>query len=214
MSQDLVSAVIGDIRIRRRGGGGFRAEKRFAIMRLAKIKTLGNMGASLQHTFRERDTPNADSEKIQENKVLRGENSAENVLKSWHDRAPDKIRKNAVHGLEYFVGGSPEKMQVMSRDDQDQYFRDALTWIEKRHGAENVLSAVIHRDETTPHMTVMTIPLDAKGKLNARSFVGSRATLSALQTEFAEEVGRNMGWNGVKYAHRRPTSGFNGFTGP
>lgn len=33
----------------------------FAILRCAKIKTLGNMGASLQHTFRERDTPNADT---------------------------------------------------------------------------------------------------------------------------------------------------------
>ncbi len=32
----------------------------YAIIRHAKIKTLGNLAASAQHTFRERETPNAD----------------------------------------------------------------------------------------------------------------------------------------------------------
>ena len=31
----------------------------YAIIRHAKIKTLGNLAASAQHTFRERETPNA-----------------------------------------------------------------------------------------------------------------------------------------------------------
>ena len=82
-------------------------------------------------------------------------------------------------------------MQAMTREQQDAYFADALAWLERRHGAENILSAVVHRDETTPHMTVMTIPLDARGKLNARSFVGSRKQLSELQTAFASEVGHH-----------------------
>jgi len=181
---------------RRRGGRGpliLDRGKSFAILRTAKIKTLGNMGASLQHTFRERDTPNADPRKRVDNTILAGRETAEEVLKVWHQRAPGKIRKNAVHGLEYFIGGSPEKMHAMSREQQDQYFADALSWLEKRHGKENILSAVIHRDETTPHMTVMTIPLDDKGKLNARGFVGSRKDLSELQTGFAAEVGANHG---------------------
>ncbi|KTF06285.1 plasmid recombination enzyme family protein, partial [marine sediment metagenome] len=44
----------------------------FAILRCAKIKTMGNMGASLQHTFRERDTPNADARRTPYNTVLVG----------------------------------------------------------------------------------------------------------------------------------------------
>lgn len=164
-------------------------ERAFAIMRVAKIKTLGNMGASLQHTFRERETPNADLSRTPENTILIGPDTSDAVLDAWRGRAPEKIRKNAVHGLEYFVGASPEKMRTMSRKQQDAYFADALAWLQKRHGAENILSAVVHRDETTPHMTVMTIPLDDRGKLNARSFVGSRKHLSQLQTDFAAEVG-------------------------
>ena len=71
--------------------------------------------------------------------------------------------------------------------------RHSLGWIENRHGKENVLSAMIHRDETTPHMTVMTIPLDDRGKLNCRSFVGNKKALSDLQTDFAEKVSEKHG---------------------
>lgn len=177
--------------------------KSFGIMRTAKIKTLGNMGASLQHSFRERETPNADPDRTSYNTILVGGDNSKEVLAAWKDRAPEKIRKNAVHGLEYFIGGSPAKMKAMTREEQDTYFRDALGWIENRHGKENVLSAMVHRDETTPHMTVMTIPLDDKGKLNARSFVGSRKDLSEMQTEFAAEVGVS---HGLERGKRRSTA--------
>ena len=168
-------------------------KKSFGIMRVAKIKTLGNMGASLSHTFRERETPNADPERMKDNSVLVGGTTTKEVLADWHYRAPEKIRSNAVHGLEYFIGGSPEKLQAMSREDQDAYFKNALDWIKERHGEENVLLAVIHRDETTPHMSVMTIPLDERGKLNARSFVGNKKALSDLQSDFAEKVSEQYG---------------------
>lgn len=46
MSKDTATAIIGDIRIRRQGGRLKGVLKSFAIMRLAKVKTLGNMGAS------------------------------------------------------------------------------------------------------------------------------------------------------------------------
>lgn len=168
-------------------------QKSFGIMRTAKIKTLGNMGASLQHTFRERETPNADGERLEDNTILVGGATSKDVLTAWHDRAPEKIRSNAVHGLEYFIGGSPERLKEMSDAEQNAYFEDALDWIKERHGEDNVLSAVIHRDETTPHMTVMTIPLDQRGKLNARSFVGNKKALSDLQTSFADNVSEKYG---------------------
>lgn len=204
----IADDLMGEIVFRRRGGRPAQSitlggRKSFAILRTAKIKSLGNMGASLQHTFRERDTPNADPKKRVENTILAGRETAVAVLQTWHQRAPEKIRKNAVHGLEYFIGGSPEKIHAMSRAQQDQYFADALAWLEKRHGKENILSAVIHRDETTPHMTVMAIPLDDKGKLNARHFVGSRKDLSELQTGFAAEVGAS---HGLERGQRRSTA--------
>lgn len=172
---------------------GRARQPRFAILRCAKLKKPANLAASLQHTFRERETPNADLKRRHDNTILLGPDTSEAVLDAWRARAPEKIRANAVHGLEYFIGASPEAMHAMSRAEQDAYFRDALDWLKERHGAENILSAVVHRDESTPHMTVMTIPLDEHGKLNARALVGNRHKLSAMQTDFAKEVGLEHG---------------------
>ncbi|MCO6364893.1 plasmid recombination protein [Paracoccus sp. 08] len=52
----------------------------FAILRCAKIKTMGNTGSSLQHTFRERDTPNADTRRTPDNTVLVGGDTSLAVL--------------------------------------------------------------------------------------------------------------------------------------
>lgn len=203
------------IKLRIQRGGSL---KRFAILRCAKIKTLGNMGASLQHTFRERETPNADPARIQDNTILLGADNSRGVLDAWKTRAPEKVRKNAVHGLEYFIGGSPEALGGKSREEQDAYFRDALDWIKQRHGAENVLSAVIHRDETTPHMSVMTIPLDERGKLNARALVGNRQKLSDMQTDFAETVGEphglERGLRGSQITHERVKRAYGRISAP
>ena len=202
---DAVTSVSGKLfedgwsRVRgsRQGLGAKKAS--YGILRVAKVKSMGNMAASLQHTFRERETPNADERLRGENTILMGAPTSAEVLDAWKARAPERIRSNAVHGIEYFVGGSPERMNTMSMDEQDRYFADALDWIVRERGAQNVLSAVVHRDEFTPHMTVMTIPLDDAGKLNARSIVGNRGKLSQMQTDFADQVSEKYGLKrGVK----------------
>ncbi len=204
----------GGVSVGKRGQGAARSgdenKPNFVILRAEKIKALGNMGASLQHTFRERETPNADETRRRENQILVGPDTAEEVVKSWQDRAPEKVRKNAVLGIEYLITASPEAMARMSRAEQDQYFAKSVNWLKQKHGRENVLSAVIHRDETTPHLTAMVIPLDSRGKLNAREFLGGRQKLRAMQTEFYDRVGRSHGLQrgveGSKAKHQRVKS--------
>lgn len=165
----------------------------FAIIRTKKLSSMGQIAASGQHTFRERETPNADQERTPENQILVGPKNAKELSQAWSDRAPDKVRANAVRAVEYLVTASPEAMKRMSREEQDSYFRDALQFLQDKHGKDNILSAVVHRDETTPHLTAMVIPLDDRGKLNARQFLGGRDKLRELQTDFAERVGKEHG---------------------
>lgn len=51
----------------------------------------------------------------------------------------------------------------------------------------------IHRDESTPHMYAYIVPIDPKGKLNARHFLGECNALSKMQTDFYENVGKDHG---------------------
>lgn len=163
----------------------------FAILRVAKLKSLGNVGGSLAHTYRTRDTPNADPSRADQNEHSHA--TPGEVMQALRDKLPAKRRKDAVIGLEYFVGGSPEWFEGKTREQQDAYFRDAVGWLERRHGKENVVGWSIHRDESTPHLVAYVVPLDDKGKLNAKQWTGGPAALSKMQTDFAKTVGARHG---------------------
>lgn len=160
-----------------------------AILRTAKLKTMGNIAASLGHTYRTRDTPNADDRLVHRNEHSHG--SPAQVQAQLEARLPDKRRKDAVLAIEYFIGASPAWFEA--GNDGTAYLKDAVTWLEKRHGKENVVAWSIHRDETTPHLVAYVVPLDQTGKLNAKKWLGGRAALSAMQTDFAGDVGAKHG---------------------
>ena len=167
--------------------------KRFAVIRVGKIKGLGKLSAAANHNSRDRETLNADPDRLGDNQLLWGVEGGQAVLDAWQDRAPEKVRSNAVHALEYVVSASPAALAEMTRDEQDRYFTDSLRFLAAKHGAENILSAVVHRDEQTPHLQALVIPLDENDRLNARAHVGGREKLRELQSDFAELVAEPYG---------------------
>lgn len=106
---------------------------------------------------------------------------------------PDKVRKNAVRALEYIITASPEAMEEMGSESARAYLYDAADWLREKHGEANILSAVIHNDETTPHLQAIVIPMDDRDRLNARAFVNGRLALAEMQTDFAQTVGEKHG---------------------
>ena len=178
----------------------------FAILRTQKLKAAVAVRRSLKHAFRAQDTPNADPDRLGENSHL-GANSVDEAMKAFQNRLPEKIRKNGVLAIEYLITGSPDGMNSKSRHDQDAYFTDALAWLKDRHGAENLIYAGIHRDETTPHLYAYVVPLDPQGKLNCRHFLGGAKALSQMQTDFAERVGQRHGLQrGIEGSKARHTT--------
>lgn len=163
----------------------------FAILRTAKLKSFGNVGGSLSHTYRTRETENADPSRSDENE--HSHRKSEDVMQALRDRLPEKRRKDAVIGLEYFVGASPEWFEGKTRDQQNPYLLGALDWLQKRHGKENVVGWSIHRDETSPHLVAYVVPMTDKGTLNAKQWTGGAAALSKMQTDFARDVGVRHG---------------------
>ena len=160
----------------------------YAILRTSKLKSFGEIGGSLSHTFRTRETPNADQARAHLNENS-GPETPEAIQQAIKDSLPEKRRSDAVLCIEYLITASPEHFQ---RDDGRQYFEDAKRWLEERHGAENIVSTHVHRDETTPHLVAYVVPLK-DGKLNAKHFLGGKVALREMQTEFAQQVGLKHG---------------------
>ena len=174
----------------------------YAILRTEKLKTMGNIAASLSHNYRLRPTPNADPTRLKNNE--HDLKTARQVMDGIKNRLPEKTRKNAVLAIEYLITASPDWNGWKNKEKDSEFFDKAKEWLIKKHGAENVISTTIHRDETTPHMAVYVVPIDSKGNLNAREFLGGRAKLSKMQTDFHDQVkdlGLERGLEGSKAEH-------------
>ena len=181
-------------------GGGVMA---YAILRTAKLKSFGEIGGSLSHNYRTRPTPNADSTRTPDNH--HSVSKRDLVMDGIKNRLPEKTRKNAVLAIEYLITASPEWSGWQNKEKEQEFFKRSVEWLEKRHGKGNVIATSIHRDETTPHLIAYVVPIDQKGKLNARSFLGGRATLSKMQTEFhskVKDLGLDRGLEGSKAEHK------------
>lgn len=107
------------------------------------------------------------------------------------DQARAKTRSNSVVALDAIYTASGDFFKGKSNEENDQFFRDCLEFHQRKFG--HVISAVIHYDETTPHLHILSVPLTHDGRLSAREIIGNRANLSRMQTEFFEQVGRGYG---------------------
>lgn len=178
----------------------------FAIIRVAKLKTLGAVGASGQHTFRERPTPNADSARTVMNKSHGAENTAE-LLAAVKGRLPEKHRKDAVVCAEYLITASPEWFEKASPALQERFFKDSVTWLQKKHGTENVVCTNLQLDEKSPHLVAYVVPRHPDGRLSAKEFFGGRDKLRKMQTDFWKDVGARYGLErGVEGSKARHTT--------
>lgn len=158
----------------------------YAILRFAKLKTWGQIGGSLSHNYRTRDTPNADSDLSHLNEHTH--ETTQDVKNDLAARIPENRRKDAVMCLEHLITASPD-WHGWGTEKEAEFFEQSKKWLEDRYGKENVIATSIHRDETTPHLVAYVVPLDEKtGRLNAKKWTAGNIALSKMQTNFAKEV--------------------------
>ena len=70
-----------------------------------------------------------------------------------------KVRKGQSRSLEIIFGGSPEALSSLSPEQLDQWAKDTIEWAKNEWGAENVMYAALHMDESTPHLHLIVVPI-------------------------------------------------------
>lgn len=105
------------------------------------------------------------------------------------DAAGAKVRSNSVLALDTIYTASSEFFKLHDSQTADAYFRDCLAYHRQRYG--HVVSAIVHYDEETPHMHVLSVPLTRDGRLSAREIVGNRVQMAHAQDSFFETVGQH-----------------------
>lgn len=102
----------------------------------------------------------------------------------------DGYRKNAVLLIDVVYSASADFFEINERDYVIDYFKDCLHFHETEFG--NVINGVVHFDETTPHLHVVSVPLvehEDGFALCARELIGNKSKLYAFHDHLFAEVG-------------------------
>ena len=101
-------------------------------------------------------------------------------------------RKDAVVMNSFVLGSDKTFFDGLSRVEQYNFFSDCYKFFTERYGEENIIAAVVHNDETTPHMHLNLMPVTKDGRLCSKQLF-DKPQLQQLQTDFYESVGKRWG---------------------
>ncbi|MDT2842592.1 MobV family relaxase [Vagococcus lutrae] len=80
-----------------------------------------------------------------------------------------RVQKNSVVMYSNILTVPEEQAKIWGEEKTDEYFKACYDFFSKEFGVENVVSAKIHKDETTPHMHLHFVPVNKEnGRLQAR----------------------------------------------
>ena len=71
-----------------------------------------------------------------------------------------KVGKNQVHAIRIMLSASPEAMERVEQEGRlDDWCEQSVEWMQETFGTENLVSAVLHLDEKTPHIHATVVPI-------------------------------------------------------
>lgn len=164
----------------------------FCIMRTEKRKKSDLSGIQKENTrtateYNNKVAPGMDIFNV----TLKESNNWLQDINKEIQAAGAKARSNSVLALDTIYTASPNFFQGKTNQQNDDFFKDCLQFHQEHFG--HIISAVIHYDETTPHLHVVSVPLTKDGRLSARDVIGNKSKMSKTQDSFFEQVGRGYG---------------------
>lgn len=187
--------------------------KHYCIVRIDKKKNRYQLRGCYNHNDRIVNINNVDPSKTKENvhyidtngksyEFMLDETLAELQVKG----VPCKnIRKNAVLGVEVYMGFSSE---AKGSFDLDQWAKASLDWLDKTYNppnheirfisqhtgkeevieVQNIKHFVLHMDENCPHIHAFIVPIDDQGHLSSYYYEKQISPYYKLQNSYAERM--------------------------
>lgn len=164
----------------------------YAIMRIEKRK-LPSVGRICKHHERlkaeYKSNPDIDPKRAGMNyHIIEPTGPYRDMVLARIEQTGARRRKDSVVLQDCFVGGTPDWLKAKSYEEQREYFNHAYQFFERNFGKENIISAVVHMDEATPHMHLCFVPITPKGRLSSKEIIGGPQGLVRWQDRFYEHM--------------------------
>ena len=160
----------------------------YLVLHMDKFKKEAIRGIQ-SHNRREREShsnPDIDYDRSAANYELH-EAASSNYAEAIQNRIDDlllvkAVRKDAVRMCGLIVTSDKAFFDALTPEETRRFFEESKAFLTEFVGAENVVSAMVHMDEKTPHMHFFHVPVTQDGRLNANK-IYTRQSLRKLQSE-------------------------------
>ena len=159
-----------------------------AILRFEKHK--GNPARPLEaHHERQKEqyasNPDIDTSRSKYNfHIVKPEGRYYHFIQNRIEQAGCRTRRDSTRFVDTLITASPEFFKKKSPKEIQEFFQRAADFLIGRVGKENIVSAVVHMDEKTPHLHLVFVPLTEDNRLCAKEIIGNRANLTKWQDDF------------------------------
>ena len=208
----------------------------YAVLRFKKLRTLGKITKASRHNTRTAASGIEHTQPPTDRPGVVWLDGKPDARAAWQERAAavglGKPRRDAVLAVEIVMSASPIWFDNATPAEQADWTARSMAYAREVFGPDNILQAVRHDDEKTPHIHVIGIPLEQKQRaragrprkgregakrpaalswgLNADRLIGNPDTLREHQTVYAAQLadlgirrGRPKHETGAK--HKPPT---------
>jgi hypothetical protein len=170
------------------------------VMRVQKVKSGGVRGIQRENNRTVADKGSfplseIDWSRTGDNEILiESQDWKKDIQKALEGHGITSVRKDATVLVDVVYSASPGFFEGITAEEQREYFRQCVDFHQKNYG--EVINAVIHRDEKTPHLHVVSVPLvrrDDGWHLCAKELLGNRKEFRQRLTDFHLDVGKDFG---------------------
>ena len=159
----------------------------YAILRFAKHKGGASKALGAHHERTKEfyaSNPDIDKNRTMQNyHIVTPRWSYEQEIRHRIRMAGCRVRKDSVKFVDTLVTVSPEFAKAHEAEMQE-YFSRAFNFLKERVGEENIISAVVHMDEKTPHLHLCFVPLTKDNRLSAKEILGNKKAMIQWQDDF------------------------------
>ena len=109
-----------------------------------------------------------------------------------------QIHKNSIYACEMILTSDSSFFDRIGQEETKRYFKECYNFVSNYQGLgeENIISAVVHLDEESPHMHLVYIPVinsvdrvdNPIRKVNSREFWKGKSSYKKLQDEFYKYI--------------------------
>lgn len=160
----------------------------YAIMRMEKLK-LGAVTGICDHHERLKEkyksNPDIDQTRTHLNyHIHQPKEKYRPLVLQRIAEAGAKRRSNSIVLQDCFATASPDWINALSYEDQQEFFHHAYQYFVKTFGEQNIISAVVHMDEENPHMHICFVPITEDNRLSSKDIIGGPKGLVKHQDDF------------------------------